>query len=152
MPQFKVKTPISVGRRNDKGEVETKEVSAGETVELSKEEAQAMPWAIEKAPEPKMDKDLAEAVRSVKARPDHPESGIRADWKVDEFAKANRASEPGVDLGGGFARTNEPDADAKSLPEGGSPVGASDIPPGATVDKDGKVTAEKGSAVEKKSK
>jgi hypothetical protein len=143
MPSFKVRTPISHGLRKDDGSVESKEYLPGDTIELTLEEAVAISHAIEKAPTSvkKLPKDVQEAVDSVRNRPDHPDSGIQADWKVDAFARANaggarRASEVGIAaneaIGHGFERSNEPDeATAGSEPgKGKGPIKASEIPPG----------------------
>jgi hypothetical protein len=157
MPSFKVRSAISHGTKNDKGEVESKDYNPGDTIELTKEEALTMSHALEKAPTGLEDlpKDVQEAVKSVRNKPEHRDSGVQLDWKVDDAARealggtrqmsptAVKANEA---IGAGYERSNEPDATSGEEVKGRVGVRASEIAPGEEVSEGEKKEAPKDSA------
>jgi hypothetical protein len=160
MPSFKVRSPIQMGTKNDKGELEIKEYNVGDSIELEKDQAQQMSHALEKAPTgmEKMSKEVQAAVQSVRNKPEHRDSGIQLDWKVDDVARnavstTRRASEEGIRaneaIGAGYERSNEPDLTSGEIVEGeGVGVRAGDIAPGEEVNEGQKQPPPKGSAGE----
>jgi hypothetical protein len=74
--------------------VDTKTYEPGDAIELTEEEASKISFALEDAPQEKVeglntdDPKVAEALDSVRRRPDHPESGVTATWKVDAVTAA----------------------------------------------------------------
>lgn len=156
MPKFKVRSTIQHGTRDDKGVLQTKEYAVGDSIELTKEEAQSMGHALEKAPLgiEHLPKDVQDAVKSVLAKPEHRDSGIQLDWKVD--AAAREATQSGVSaqsaaaneaIGAGYERSNEPDVTTEGGERStGGPIRASDIAPGENVHEGEKKPAPQGSA------
>lgn len=86
MPKFKTKSNVSF---------DGKEYPAGSSIELTKEQAATIPWAVENAPDDLegVDEDVAAALRSVRGNPEHRDSGIQLDWKSDAPTGARKASE-----------------------------------------------------------
>lgn len=101
MPKYVVTSRVSHGvTRMKDGEVQfdprtalpmvdTTTYEAGDTVELSEEEATQIGFALEDAPSESSDEpEVAEALDSIRRRPDHPNSGVTATWKVDAVTAA----------------------------------------------------------------
>ncbi len=87
MPKYKVKSNVTVGTRDAQGNVTSKDYRAGDSVELTEQEATTMGYALEDAP---VDESIPESTR---LRPDHPDSGVAAAHKVDLPAAQVAASE-----------------------------------------------------------
>ncbi len=103
MGKYKVKSRIEYGIRNEEitdpknPDFITNEVyEAGDTIELTEEEAIAIAHALHNAPAPSraleiegedVDEDLEDAIQSINDRPDNPNSGIQQHWQVDEIAR-----------------------------------------------------------------
>lgn len=102
MPKYVVTSRVSHGvtRMNKDGEVQydprtgfavtdTKVYEPGDTIELTEEEATKIGHALEDAPVEEADTpELAAALDSIRRRPDHPNSGVTATWKVDAVTAA----------------------------------------------------------------
>ncbi len=86
MPKYKTKTTV---------EHDGKTYASGSNIELTKEQAALMPWAVENGPDDLEgeDKDVAAAIRSMRGNPEHRDSGVQLDWKTDGSAPGKRASE-----------------------------------------------------------
>ena len=92
MPSYKVKSSISYGEEKD-GKSTTKNYGPGDSIELSPEQAYEIRHALVNPPHlasiTKMTAAEKAAYDSAVNAPDHKDSGVQANWKLDQFARDN---------------------------------------------------------------
>jgi hypothetical protein len=115
MPKYKVKSAVSVGTTADDGKVTSKDYKAGDSVELTEEQAASIGFALEDAP---VDESIPESTR---LRPDHKDSGVAAAFKVD-----------GIDLVASEARARQNVLDSPSAEFSDGSALAEDLEEGAS--------------------
>jgi hypothetical protein len=102
---YKVKSPIKAGNPDGRGHLVSKELKAGDSVNLSEQEAWDVRHALENPPKqaPGSDASTAKALESIRNNPENPESGVELFWKTqpDAFIRteanktpAEKAAEP----------------------------------------------------------
>lgn len=127
---YTVKSQVQMGVRNEKvadplspGAVDTQILEPGDKVELTEDQANEIRHALFNPPnmptrraedEDEVDEDeegnfddVEDAMDSIRSRPDHPDSGVRQDHKVDASTLAAAAKTE--EVGGGFERANAGD-------------------------------------------
>ena len=87
MPKYKVKSNISYGTRDKDNNLTSRDYKAGDSIELTEEEALTIGYALE---DPPVDENIDDSIR---LRPDGRDSGVAAGGKVDLSAAELAASE-----------------------------------------------------------